>query len=94
MLKDKINKIFENNKKFFTKEQVEEVAKKLGYVGDIDEFARGMEIELEHGTRSPETDITDDDPVMTAKITLAHLNEIPDYNTRLLAMEVEAKKGK
>jgi len=97
MLKDKINNIFEEKKKSFTAEEAKEIGDKLGVKWDkfdVEEFRKGLEIELEHGTRSPETNITDDDPVMTAKITLAHLNEIPDYNTRLLAMEVEAKKGK
>jgi hypothetical protein len=47
------------------------------------DLARGMNVELEHGTRSPRTDVTHDDPVQTAKIALAHLRERPDYYTRL-----------
>jgi hypothetical protein len=57
---------------------------------DLEQFRRGLEIELEHGSRSPVTDVTHDDPILTAKIALAHLHEIPDYYTRLEAMEREA----
>lgn len=58
---------------------------------DVDQFRMGLEVELEHGTHDPETDVTGDDPVMTAKIALAHLKELPDYYTRLAAMESEAE---
>jgi Protein of unknown function (DUF5661) len=51
-----------------------------------------MDVELEHGVRDPATDVTGNDPVLTAKIALAHLNEFPDYYTRLEAMEEEAKR--
>jgi hypothetical protein len=50
-----------------------------------------MDIELEHGTIDPNTNVTNDDPLLTGKITLAHLNEIRDYNTRLLKMEEEGE---
>lgn len=59
---------------------------------DLDQFHRGMQIELQHGTGDPDTNITDDDLVTTGKIALAHLNEIPDYYTRLAAMEAEARR--
>ena len=59
---------------------------------DVEQFRRGLEVELEHGLRDPSTDVTGDDPVMTAKIALAHLNEFPDYYTRLERMEDEAKR--
>jgi uncharacterized protein DUF5661 len=49
-------------------------------------------VELEHGLREPSTNVTDDDPVVTAKIALAHLNESADYYTRLERMEDEAKR--
>jgi hypothetical protein len=52
----------------------------------------GMDIELEHGLHDPLTNVTDDDPVVTGKIALAHLNEFPDYYTRLDRMEEEAKR--
>jgi hypothetical protein len=47
-------------------------------------------VELEHGTRDPETNVTGDDAITTGKIALAHLREIPDYYTRLAVMEAEA----
>ena len=59
---------------------------------DVEQFRRGLEVELEHGLRDPSTDVTGDDPVMTAKIALAHLNEFHDYYTRLERMEEEAKR--
>jgi uncharacterized protein DUF5661 len=58
---------------------------------DVEQFRRGMEVELEHGRHDPTTDVTGDDPVLTGKIALAHLNEFPDYYTRLARMEEEAK---
>lgn len=44
-----------------------------------EEFLDGINIELEHGTINPETNVTDDDLLITAKIALAHLNEFPNY---------------
>ncbi len=58
---------------------------------DADQFRMGLEVELEHGRRDSETDVTHDDPIMTGKIALAHLNEFPDYYTRLAEMEAEAE---
>ena len=58
---------------------------------DVDQFRMGLGVELEHGTRDPDTDVTHDDEDMTAKIALAHLREIPDYYTRLAEMEAEAQ---
>ena len=57
----------------------------------VEQFRMGMEVELEHGTRDLETNVTDDDMDITAKIARAHLNEFPDYYTRLAAMEAEAE---
>lgn len=57
----------------------------------LDEFCRGMGVELEHGRRDPATNVTGDDPLTTGKIALAHLHEIPDYYTRLDRMEAEAQ---
>ena len=57
----------------------------------VEEFRAGMDVELEHGLHDPSTNVTDDDPVVTAKIALAHLNEFADYYTRLERMEEEAK---
>jgi Protein of unknown function (DUF5661) len=81
-------------KKVFTTEQAKEVAKKLGIdfkKWNVEQFRMGMDVELEHGKVSPLTDVTNDDPVMTGKIAWAHLNEIPDYYTRLDKMEKEAQ---
>ena len=58
---------------------------------DLEEFRRGMDVELEHGRRDPATDVTGDDLLVTGKIALAHLNEFPDYYTRLARMEEEAR---
>jgi hypothetical protein len=49
-----------------------------------------MDVELEHGTVDPHTNVTNDDPTITGKIALAHLNEFADYYTRLDKMEAEA----
>ncbi len=59
---------------------------------DVEQFRAGMEVELEHGVRDPATDVTGDDPIITGKIALAHLNEFPDYYTRLKRMEHEAER--
>ena len=59
---------------------------------DVEQFRMGMNVELEHGRHDPATDVTGDDPVITAKIALAHLNEFPDYYTRLERMEEEAAR--
>lgn len=77
----------------FTPEQAKEVGEALGIdwsKWDVEQFRRGMDVELEHGTEDPHTNVTNDDPVMTGKIALAHLNEFPDYYTRLDKMEEEA----
>jgi hypothetical protein len=57
---------------------------------DLEQFRIGMESELAHGRADPDTNVTDDDLVLTGKIALAHLVEIPDYYTRLAAMEAQA----
>ena len=58
---------------------------------DADQFRIGMDVELEHGTRDLDTNVTDDDVTMTAKIARAHLNEFPDYYSSLAVMEAEAE---
>ncbi len=58
---------------------------------DVDQLRRGMNVELEHGLHDLRTNVTDDDPHVTAKIALAHLDEFPDYYTRLERMEREAE---
>ena len=58
---------------------------------DTEQFRMGMEVELEHGTRDLRTNVSNDDSMTTGKIALAHLNEFPDYYTRLEKMEKEAE---
>lgn len=73
-------------KKQFTAEEAKAVGEQLGIKWDkfdVDQFRRGMDVELEHGTQDPLTNVTNDDPIMTGKIALAHLNEFPDYYDRL-----------
>lgn len=57
---------------------------------DLEEFRKGLAIELEHGSHDPETNVTNSDPLLTGKIAWAHLKEIPDYYTRLEKTESEA----
>ena len=59
---------------------------------DVEQFRIGMTVELEHGLHDPETNVTNDDPHITARIARAHLNEFPDYYVRLERMEEEAKR--
>jgi len=59
---------------------------------DVEQFRMGMNVELEHGLHDMQTNVTHDDPVVTGKIALAHLNEFPDYYTRLDRMEEEARR--
>ena len=59
---------------------------------DVEQFTIGLNVELEHGRKDPQTDVTHDDPMVTGKIALAHLKELPDYYTRLAVMEADADK--
>jgi hypothetical protein len=58
---------------------------------DVEQFLKGLRVELEHGAHDPETNVTGDDELMTGKIAWAHLKELPDYYTRLAVMEGEAE---
>lgn len=76
----------------FTIEEARDVTDRLGidYAHgpfDLEQFRMGFDVELEHGTHDPETDVTGDDPIITGKIALAHLRELPDYYTRLAVMD-------
>ncbi len=82
-------------KAVFTAEQARAVGETIGIVWkdsafDIEQFRMGMDVELEHGKVDSQTNVTNDDPVLTGKISLAHLKEFPDYYTRLYKMEKEA----
>jgi hypothetical protein len=59
---------------------------------DVEQFRIGLEVELEHGRRDPATNVSDDHELTTGKIARAHLNEFPDYYTRLAKMEAEAER--
>jgi Protein of unknown function (DUF5661) len=59
---------------------------------DLEQFRLGLAVELEHGSQDPATDVTHDDEIITGKIALAHLREIPDYYTRLAAMEQDVEQ--
>lgn len=58
---------------------------------DIEDYRYGMEVEFEHGSHDPQTNVTNDDPIVTGKIAWAHLKEYPDYYKRLRVMETEAE---
>ena len=78
----------------FTAEEARVVGDKLGIdwkAFDVEQFRMGMDVELEHGARDPETNVTDDDIMTTGKIAWAHLKEFPDYYDRLEKMEEEAE---
>lgn len=82
------------DKKYFTIERAREIGEKLGIDWSrfgVEQFRMGMVVEMEHGLENPITDVTGNDPVLTGKIALAHLNEFADYYTRLQKMEQEAK---
>jgi len=81
----------------FTTDEARRVGEEIGIdwtsaTFDVEQFRRGMEVELEHGLHDLLTNVTNDDPVVTGKIALAHLNEFSDYYIRLERMEEEAKR--
>jgi hypothetical protein len=82
-------------KKSFTREEATAVATELGIdfgvlKCDLEQFRMGLDVELELGLRSSETDVTGDDPIVTGKIALAHFDASPDYYTRLSFLERDA----
>ena len=84
-------------RKTFTADEARRYGAEIGIDWDtspfgVDEFRAGMDVELEHGLHDLLTNVTDDDPHVTAKIARAHLNEFPDYYTRLENMEEDAKR--
>jgi hypothetical protein len=89
--------------KKFTLSEAIDIAKQLGVDFDKvkftpDEYLEGINIELEYGTVDPDTNVTNDDPLITDKIALAHLNEAPIYYNDNIGLEawehaVEAFKG-
>jgi hypothetical protein len=84
-------------RKSFTGEEARRVGEQIGIdwgsaAFDVEQFRMGMDVELEHGLHDLSTNVTGDDDLVTGKIALAHLNEFPDYYTRLERMEEEAKR--
>ena len=82
------------NKKSFTTSEARQIGEKLGIDWskfDIEQYQMGLNVELEHGVVDLHTNVTNDDPLITGKIALAHLNELPDYYIRLDKMEKEAE---
>jgi hypothetical protein len=82
------------NKRQFSAEEARSIGTQLDIDWsqiDLEQFRRGLTVELEHGAMDPETNVTDDDLVITGKIAWAHLKEIRDYYTRLDKMESEAE---
>ncbi len=85
-----------NEKQKFTTDAARAAGERIGIDWatsrfDVEQFRMGMDVELEHGTHDLETNVTDDDTDVTAKIARAHLNECPDYYSRLAVMEGEAE---
>ena len=81
--------------KHFTLEEAKKIAELLGIDWskfDVEQFRMGLDVELEHGLTDLKTNVTQDDELTTGKIALAHLNEFPDYYTRLQKMEDVAKE--
>ena len=83
------------NKRQFSTEEARSIGTQLNIDWsqiDLEQFRRGLEVELEHGAIDSETNVTGDDLVLTGKIAWAHLKEIRDYYTRLDKMEKEAEE--
>ncbi|MEE8598300.1 MAG: DUF5661 family protein [Dehalococcoidales bacterium] len=82
------------SKKHFAAEEAKRIGESLGIDWsefDVEQYRMGLDVELEHGLVDPHTNVTNDDPTITGKIALAHLNEFSDYYTRLEIMEEEAE---
>jgi hypothetical protein len=74
----------------FTLEEAKQIGNQLNIdwnIVDINQFFKGINVELEHGNKDPETNVTNSDPILTGKIAWAHLKELPDYYTRLETIE-------
>ncbi len=55
----------------------------------VEGFQQGLEVELEHGLQFPDANVTNNHPILTGKIVLAHLKEMLDYYLRLKVAELE-----
>jgi len=67
------------------------VVKPAGLAVDLEDFQGGLEVELEHGLKFREANVTNNHPVLTGRIVVAHLMEIGDYYERLKILELEAE---
>jgi Protein of unknown function (DUF5661) len=81
----------------FSAEEARDIGERIGINWassrfDVEQFRMGLRVELEHGRRDPATNVSNDDEITTGKIAWAHLNEFPDYYTRLAKMETEAER--
>jgi hypothetical protein len=90
------NQLIMTSKQSFTVEEAADIASQLGIEFEqvkfkLESFRAGMDVELEHGLVDSATNVSNDDPLITGKIALAHLNEFPDYYERLEKMEEEAE---
>ena len=86
-------------KKDFSKTESKSIITKIGAKlskRGLDQFKKGLKVELEHGTIGPKeglnTNVTNNDPIKTGKIALAHLKEAPGYYTALDKMEKKEKR--
>ena len=73
----------------YSKQDILNTAKMLGVKFDkfsVDDLITGINIELEHGIQNPQTNVTNNDLVLTMKIALAHLNEFPDYYNKTYSL--------
>jgi hypothetical protein len=97
-MNDNMVRRYENGvspKREFTTEEAIWIARQINIrldKFDVEQFRIGLNVELEHGNIDPSTNVTNDDPILTGKIALAHLNEFPDYYVRLSKMEEKAEK--
>ena len=81
----------------FSQDEARQIGERIGIDWasspfDIEQFRMGLGVELEHGRRDLMTNVSDDDEITTGKIAWAHLNEFPDYYSRLAQMEAEAER--
>jgi len=89
--------------KKFNLSEAAQIAQQLGIDFEkaaftLEEYLEGLNVELEHGKVDAQTNVTDDDPLTTGKIALAHLNEVPTYYNKFIGVEawehaIEAFKG-
>jgi hypothetical protein len=86
-----------STRKSFSPDEARSIGEQIGIdwtiaAFDVEQFRKGLVVELEHGLHDLLTNVTGDDALVTGKIALAHLNEFPDYYTRLERMEEEATR--